>query len=170
MIIIIKHTYTWEKLRNYNNNDCIQRRSSRFFTISSLCRELSLIHTLKQPGHNRVQIMCNRMSTYHVQCVVCHWVWRTAQLLSLTELKLHLFELYFISWTIKLMKEGRKLEYPEKTPDDELQKMPHTTARRLGLLYWLKPLTVEYCLIACANRPSHYNFMIYTNCDDDDDV
>ena len=24
------------------------------------------------------------------------------------------------------MKEGRKREYPEKTPDDELQKMPHT--------------------------------------------
>ena len=24
------------------------------------------------------------------------------------------------------MKEGRKPEYSEKTPDDELQKMPHT--------------------------------------------
>ena len=28
------------------------------------------------------------------------------------------------------MKEGRKPEYPEKTPDDERQKMLHTTARR----------------------------------------
>ena len=28
------------------------------------------------------------------------------------------------------MKEGRKPEYPEKTPGDEFQKMPHTTARR----------------------------------------
>ena len=27
------------------------------------------------------------------------------------------------------MKEGRKPEHPEKTPGDELQKMPHTTAR-----------------------------------------
>ena len=26
------------------------------------------------------------------------------------------------------MKEGKKLEYPEKPPDDERQKMPHTTA------------------------------------------
>ena len=26
------------------------------------------------------------------------------------------------------MKEGRKPEYPEKTPGNELQKMPHTTA------------------------------------------
>ena len=29
------------------------------------------------------------------------------------------------------MKEGREPEYPEKTSGDELQKMPHTTARRL---------------------------------------
>ena len=27
------------------------------------------------------------------------------------------------------MKEGRKPEYPEKTPGDELQKMPHTNKR-----------------------------------------
>ena len=27
------------------------------------------------------------------------------------------------------MKEGRKQEYVEKTPDDELQKMPHTKAQ-----------------------------------------
>ena len=51
----------------------------------------------------------------HLQYIEC---------LSLTELKSHLFELYFIGWTIKPMEEGRKLEYPEKTPDDELQKMP----------------------------------------------
>ena len=28
------------------------------------------------------------------------------------------------------MKEGKKPEYPQKTPDDELQKMPHTKARK----------------------------------------
>ena len=28
------------------------------------------------------------------------------------------------------MKEGRKPEYPEKTPGDERQKMLHTTAQR----------------------------------------
>ena len=28
------------------------------------------------------------------------------------------------------MKEGRKPEYPEKIPGDELQKMPHAKARR----------------------------------------
>ena len=29
------------------------------------------------------------------------------------------------------MKEGRKLEYPEKAPGDKLQKMPHTKAQKL---------------------------------------
>ena len=33
------------------------------------------------------------------------WYEGTAQLLSLTELRSHLFELYFIGWTIKLMKQ-----------------------------------------------------------------
>ena len=28
------------------------------------------------------------------------------------------------------MKEGKKPEYPEKTPGDGLKKMPHTKARR----------------------------------------
>ena len=28
------------------------------------------------------------------------------------------------------MKEGRKPEYPEKTPDDEFQKMPHNKAQK----------------------------------------
>ena len=37
------------------------------------------------------------------------------------------------------MKEGRKPEYPEKTPGDELQKTPHTTARRFKLQARLEP-------------------------------
>ena len=37
------------------------------------------------------------------------------------------------------MKEGRKPEYLEKTPDDELQKMPHTTARRFKPQARLEP-------------------------------
>ena len=67
------------------------------------------------------------------------WYEGTAQLLSLTELKSHLFELYFIAWAIKLMKEGRKPEYPEKTPGDELQKMPQTTAWRFKPQARLEP-------------------------------
>ena len=37
------------------------------------------------------------------------------------------------------MKEGRKPEYPEKTPGDELQEMPHPTARRFKLRARLEP-------------------------------
>ena len=37
------------------------------------------------------------------------------------------------------MKEGRKPEYPEKTPSDELQKMQHNKARRFKPLARLKP-------------------------------
>ena len=38
------------------------------------------------------------------------------------------------------MKEGRKPEYREKTPGDELQKMPHTTARRFEPQARLEPV------------------------------
>ena len=37
------------------------------------------------------------------------------------------------------MEEGRKPEYLEKTPGDELQKMPHTTTRRFKPQARLKP-------------------------------
>ena len=126
---------------NNNNNNRIQRRYSRFFTISSQRHELSPTRTLKWPRRNCVQITCNTSSAYHMQHVVLRATWYegTAQLLSLTELKSHLFELYFVGWIIKPMKEGRKPEYPEKTLGDELQKMPHTTARRFKPQARLEP-------------------------------
>ena len=37
------------------------------------------------------------------------------------------------------MKERRKPEYPEKTPGDELHKMPHTKARRFKPQARLEP-------------------------------
>ena len=108
---------------NNNNNNHIQRRYSRFFTSSSQRHELSPTRMLKWPRRNRMQITCNTSGAYHMQRVVLRATWceGTAQLLSLTELKSHLFELYFVGWIIKPMKEGRKPEYPEKTPGDELQ-------------------------------------------------
>ena len=83
---------------NNNNNNRIERRYSRFFTISSQRCELSPTRTLKWPRRNCVQITCNTSSAYHVQHVVLHAIWYegTAQLLSLIELKSHLFELYFV--------------------------------------------------------------------------
>ena len=59
-----------------DNDNCIQRRSSRCFTISSLCRELSPTRTFKWPWHNRVKVTCNTSNAYHVQRVVCHLVRR----------------------------------------------------------------------------------------------
>ena len=53
---------------NNNNDNHIQRRNSRFFTISSLRREPT--RTRKWPGRNRVQFTCNKSSVYHVQHVV----------------------------------------------------------------------------------------------------
>ena len=76
-----------------------------YFTISSQCSRLSPTRTLKWPRCNRVQIMCNTLSAYHMQHVVLRATWYvgTAQLSSLTELKSHLFKPYFVGWIIKLM-------------------------------------------------------------------
>ena len=88
----------YNRINNNNNNNRIQRRYSRFFTISSQRHKLSPTRTLKWPRRNRVQITCNTSNAYHVQHVVLRATWYegTAQLLSLTELKSHLFELYFV--------------------------------------------------------------------------
>ena len=75
------------------NNNRIQRRNSRFFTISSLHRELSRTRTFKWPGCNRVQITCNTSSAYRVQHVVLRVTWYegTAQLFSWQSLnRIHL--------------------------------------------------------------------------------
>ena len=51
------------------------------------------------PGRSRVQITCNTSSAYQVQNVVLRATWYegTAQMLSLTELKSHLFELILLA-------------------------------------------------------------------------
>ena len=100
---VLNHTAP-SRLRGFevkdNNSNRIQRHNFRFFffTISLLCCEPSPTHTLKWPGRNYVQITCNTLSACHVQHVVlCATLYEgTAQLLRLTEFKLHLFELCFI--------------------------------------------------------------------------
>ena len=95
---LIFRGFSCDQLHNNNNSDNnnsnhIQRRNSRFFTVSSLRSELSPIHTLKWPGRNRVQIVCNTLSAHHMLHVVLRakWYEGTAQILSMTELKSHLF-------------------------------------------------------------------------------
>ena len=93
---------------NNNNNNRIPRRNSRFFTISSLCCELSLTRAPKWPGRNHEQITCKTLSAYHVQHVMLCAMWYegTSPLLSLTEFKSHLLELCFGGWTINRWKRG----------------------------------------------------------------
>ena len=76
-----------------NNNNRIQRRYSSFFTISSQHSELSPTRTLKWPRRNRVQ--SERLSRASVM-LRATWYEGSAQLLRLTELKSHLFELFVL--------------------------------------------------------------------------
>ena len=89
-----------------------------FLTLSSLRCEPSPTRILKWPRHNRVQITCNTSSAGHMQHVVLCATWqeRTVKLLSLTELKLHLFELYFIGWTINRLRRGGNWSTHRKPP------------------------------------------------------
>ena len=94
------NSYNHHHLHHHHNHHHhrIQRRNLRFFTISSLCCESSPTYMLKWPGRSRVQITCNTSSANHMQHVVCATQYKgTAWLLRLTEFKLHLFQLYFIS-------------------------------------------------------------------------
>ena len=60
------------------------------------------------------------------------------------------------------MKVGRKPEYPEKTPDDELQKMPHTKARKykpqtrleLVLKHWWQAMKADVLTITPRVAPT----------------
>ena len=71
------------------------------FWQSSHCPANCLQHVRSSGPPNCVQITCNTSSAYHVQHVLrVTWYKGTAQLLSLTEFKSHVFELYFIGWTI----------------------------------------------------------------------
>ena len=98
-----------------------------------------------QPQVARVQSCANHVQhierlSYASVMLRATWYEGTAQLLSLTEFKSHLFQFFYsVGWTIKPMKDGRKPVYPEKTPGDERQKMPHTTAWRFKPQAILEP-------------------------------
>ena len=81
---------------NYNDDNSIERRNSRFFTICSLCRELSPRRTLKWPVSNRVQITCNTPSAYHVQHVVYHVVRRDSSAIKFDRVEIEfIFALFY---------------------------------------------------------------------------
>ena len=90
-----------------DNDNCIERCNSRFFTVSSLRCTPSPTCTLKWPRRSHMQIMCNSSSAYHVQHVMLRAMWYkgTAHLLSLTEFISH-FILAFILLAEPLTDEG----------------------------------------------------------------
>ena len=74
------------------NRFIIIKSANRDFLHSPQCAANRLQHV-----RNRVQITCNTSSAYHVHHVLrATWYEGIAQLLSSSELKSHLFELYFI--------------------------------------------------------------------------
>ena len=56
------------------------------------------------------------------------------------------------------MKEERKLEHPEKTPGDELQKMPHTKAPKFKPQPRLEPALQHWWQVK-SRRANHYTFI-----------
>ena len=90
-------------------------------------------------------IVCKSRATHQalITCkchVTCHLVQRDSSAIKFDWVEIAFIWAYFVGWVIKPMKEGRKPEYPEKTPGDELQKMPHATARRLKPQARLEPV------------------------------
>ena len=54
------------------------------------------------------------------------------------------------------MKEGKQPEYPEKTPGDELQKMPHTKAQRFKPQARIRTRTIALMAGKESRHANHY--------------
>ena len=80
--------FEYNNNNNNNNNNRIQRRYSRFLTISSQCRELSPTRTLKWPGRNHVQITCNTSNAYHMQVSCTHLVRRDSSAIKFDRIEI----------------------------------------------------------------------------------
>ena len=78
-------------------------------------------------------IVCKSRAT-HRALITCkchvkrHLVRRDSSAIKFDRVEIAFIWAYFVGWTIKPMKEGRKPECPEKTPGDELQKMPEDSS------------------------------------------
>ena len=125
---------------DHDNNDYIERCNSRFFLQSPHCPTNCLQH-VRSSGQG--EIMCTSRATYRV-LITCNmlcasWYERTAQRLSLTEFKSRLFGFILLAETINRWKREETRVPGKKTPDDGLQKMPHTKTRKFKPQRRLKP-------------------------------
>ena len=83
------------------------RGAIRDCTISSLRRELFPTRTLKWPGHNREQIMCNTPSACHRQ-YVCQVVRRDSSAIKFDRVKVSFTLAFYFFWLKPLTNEGGK--------------------------------------------------------------
>ena len=119
----------------------IERLSCATHWALIMCNTLSAYHVqhierLSCATHWAL-IMCNTLSAYHVQHIEClscatHWVLIMCNMLSATWYegqfslqvwqccKSHLFQFYFIGWTINRWRRGGNQSTWERPPDNEL--------------------------------------------------
>ena len=62
---------------------------------------------------------------------VCHVVRRDSSAVKFDSVEIAFLKLYLYGLKLLSDERGGGPEYPEKTPDDELQKMPHTKASKI---------------------------------------
>ena len=82
-----------------------------------------------------VQITCSTSGAYHTQHAARHMIRRDSSAVDFDRVLIHVLSFYFNGLDHYPVREGRKPEYPEKKkkkkkPDDKMQKMPYTKARR----------------------------------------
>ena len=75
-----------------------------------------------------MQITGNISVARYAQHVVCHVIRRDSSAIMFDKIKIAFMSAAFLF--AERVKEGRKLECREKTPDHKLQKMSHTKARK----------------------------------------
>ena len=97
-----------------------------------------------------------------MQHVVSHVIGRDSSAIKFDRVEIE-FMLALLYWLKPLpAEEGRKPEYPEKTPGDELQKMPHTKAGKFKpqprleptLQHWWQSGKVDVLTITPRVAPS----------------
>ena len=96
---------------------------------------------LKWPGRSVVQIMCNTSSAYHMQHAIDHMVRGGNWAIKFDRVEIIVILAFFIFWNYELMKEVRIPKYPEKNPDNKLQKNPYAKAWK-----WKPELRLESTL------------------------
>ena len=95
----------------WNNNDRIERRSSRLLNLLTVPRAVSNMYT---------QVARAQLSANHVQHVVCHMVWRDSSAIKFVRVEVAIILAFLLAETIKRWRRGgkqnlEKIQTPTKT-------------------------------------------------------